>query len=408
MEQKMNQTPLTVSVIVPIYKVESYLQQCIDSIRTQSYSHLEIILVDDGSPDNCGKIADKNAQEDSRIIVIHKENGGLSSARNAGLNVAKGAYISFIDSDDTIHPQFIEILLHLCKQYDCDISQCDYLTVADYSVKLPLNPQQSLLIYNSRQAIYQLCCTRNAVRYVIACNKLYRRELFHGISYPVGKIHEDEFTTYKLLWAANKIIVTNQYLYYYLQRPTSIMGNPFSVKRLDVLEAYKERLAFLKDKKLEPEYWSILQILYHRIQTDCTLLREHVSDCEKIQFWMKERERIGKILKKSELLENQMIKNCNFPPKSQIVLYGAGHWGRIIYNKICENQQGKIVGWVDNAWANLSEMEYPIMPVDTLLRTKFDFVLITIREKLIQEEIRENLLSWGIPKSKIISIDVVE
>ena len=108
-------------------------------------------------------IADKNAQEDSRIIVIHKENGGLSSARNAGLNVAKGAYISFIDSDDTIHPQFIEILLHLCKQYDCDISQCDYLTVADHSVKLPLNPQQSLLIYNSRQAIYQLCCTINAV-----------------------------------------------------------------------------------------------------------------------------------------------------------------------------------------------------------------------------------------------------
>lgn len=112
----MNQTPLTVSVIVPIYKVEPYLQQCIDSIRTQSYSHLEIILVDDGSPDNCGKIADKNAQEDSRIIVIHKENGGLSSARNAGLNVAKGAYISFIDSDDTaIQERFLGDIIPIKK-----------------------------------------------------------------------------------------------------------------------------------------------------------------------------------------------------------------------------------------------------------------------------------------------------
>lgn len=397
-----------VSIIVPVYKVEPYLQRCIDSICTQTYSNLEIILVDDGSPDHSGEILDRNAELDTRIVVIHKKNGGLSSARNTGLDVAKGEYISFIDADDKVHPQFIEILLALCRQYECEIALCDYLEISEDSVDLPLNPQQSLFIYNRRQALYELCCTRNAVKYVVAWNKLYKRDLFNKIRYPVGRIHEDEFTTYQLLWKANRIAVTNQYLYYYLQRPTSIMGNPFSVKRLDVLEAYKERLAFLKDKKLESEYWSILQILYHRIQTDCTLLREHVSDCEKIQFWMKERERIGKILKKSELLENQMIKNCNFSPKSQIILYGAGHWGRIIYNKICENQQGKIVGWVDNAWANLSEMEYPIMPVDTLLRTKFDFVLITIREKLIQEEIRENLLSWGIPKSKIISIDVVE
>ena len=398
-----------VSIIVPVYKVESYLQQCINSICTQTYSNLEIILVDDGSPDHSREILDRNAELDTRIVVIHKKNGGLSSARNTGLDVAKGEYISFIDADDKVHPQFIEILLALCRQYGCEIALCDYLEISEDSVDLPLNPQQSLFIYNRRQALYELCCTRNAVKYVVAWNKLYKRDLFNKIRYPVGRIHEDEFTTYQLLWKANRIAVTNQYLYYYLQRPTSIMGNPFSVKRLDALNAYRERSFFLKENGLESEYQSTLNILFNRIQMDCTLLRENTKDCEDIcTYWMKEREKIGEILKELMSLENQMIKNCKYPPDSKIVLYGAGRWGRICYKWICRKQYGEIVGWVDNAWSSLKDMDFSIMPVDTLLRIKYDYVLIAIKEKLLQEEVIQNLMSWGIPRSKILSFDMVE
>ena len=213
-----------VSVIVPVYNTEKYLDKCIDSICKQTYSFLEIILVDDGSTDQCGVICDKNSMEDNRIIVIHKENGGLSSARNAGLDIATGRYISFVDADDTLNLQFIEVLLKLCQKYDCDIAQCDFLTVTNKSLKLPLNPQQLLLFYSGKQALHEMCVGRDDIKYSVAWNKLYRRDLFDEIRYPLGMLHEDEFISYQLIWKAKKMVITNQYLYYYMQRSDSIMG----------------------------------------------------------------------------------------------------------------------------------------------------------------------------------------
>lgn len=393
-----------VSVIVPIYKVEGYLQQCIDSICGQTYQYLEIILVDDGSPDGCGRICDDNAKIDSRILVIHKENGGLSSARNVGIDIAKGEYVSFIDADDTIHPQFIEILAGLCEQYECDIAQCDYLTVAENSSKLPLNSLQSIKIYNNKQALYEQCCTNNGDKYTIACNKIYKKELFQDIRYPLGRIHEDEFITYLLLWKARKIAITNQYMYYYLQRVTGIMGSPFSIKRLDVLVAFYEKLEFLKGHQLREEYKGTLRTVIRLIQSNYMLLKENVKDSAAIcAGLLREKEETERILDELVMKKDQIFQTCIYPRQSRIVLYGAGYLGRIFYQWIKENRHGIVVGWVDNFWNAIEGTDYPVKQIDTLMEIQFDYVLVAIEDRLIQEEVVENLISWGIPEKKIIT-----
>lgn len=391
-----------VSVIVPIYNVQHYLKPCIDSICEQTYTRLEIILVDDGSTDDCGRICDDYAEIDSRITVLHKENGGLSSARNAGLDMAKGEYISFVDADDTVHPSFIEILIGLCRDYQCTIAQCDYLTVAENSLRLPLNTLQSIKLYNNKQALYELCCTSNGTKYTVAWNKLYKKELFQNIRYPLGRIHEDEFTTYLLLWKSEKTAVINQYLYYYLQRSDSIMGSGFSVKRLDGLAAFRERLEFLKDKQLWEEYEGTLRAMIHLIESSYSRLEEKKKDfgsvCAKLR---KEKEATEWTLR--ELRSKKALKADAFPKDARIVLYGAGHWGRICCQRIRESQFGVVVGWVDNAWNELERTEYPVGPVDTLMHISFDFVLLTIKDRQVQEEVAANLVGWGIPREKIVT-----
>lgn len=401
-----------ISIIVPIYNVEKYLQQCIDSICTQTYPYLEIILVDDGSPDHCGDICDKNSEIDSRIVVIHKKNGGLSSARNVGLDIAKGKYISFVDADDTLHPKFIEILFGLCQQYDCDIAQCDFLCVAEDSIKLPLNLQSSVIVYNNKQALHELCSGKNAFKYSIAWNKIYKRELFNKIRYPLGRIHEDEFIAHLLLWKANKIVVTNQYLYYYLQRETSITNQIYSIKKLDALIAFKERANFLKSNKLENEYFSTLRSLIFLIEKHCILLKKNIKNYKKFyEQLLIEKKNIEKLLpkdlnKKDEinLSDEYMVKKFSYPDNAKIVLYGAGKWGNICYQWIIKNNHGMIVGWIDNLWYIMDSTKFHIMPIDYLLRIDFDYVLITIIDKGLQEEIFKNLLNWGITSKKVLSI----
>lgn len=402
----------TVSVIIPIYDVEKYLQSCIDSVCQQTYRQLEIILVDDGSPDQCGEICDRYAVKDSRIFVIHKENGGLSSARNAGLECATGDYISFVDADDTVHPRFVEILVGLAEAYHCDIAQCDFLMVAENSQKLPLNRQQELLLCDGEQAVHELCSGGDAGKFTVAWNKIYKKKLFEGIQYPEGRIHEDEFTSYRILWKAQKMVVTNLYLYYYLQRKTSIMGRRFSVKRLDILDAFRERLCFLREKGFQEDYFITSYKLFNLLEKSYALLKENTEGCEEIcSELLREREQIGKefpvLLEKKEsrkIDETQMVKSCSYPAKSRIVLYGAGAWGRIYYRWIQENQKGQIVGWVDNRWHEKQQLEYPVTPLDSLLAMDCDYILITIKNKGIQDQIRDDLACWGMEENKILSI----
>lgn len=399
-----------VSIIVPIYDVEQYLRQCVDSICDQTYSQLEIILVDDGSPDDCGAICDKYARSDPRVIVIHKKNGGLSSARNAGLDIATGTYVALIDGDDTIHPRFIEILVGLCEKYKCDIAQCDFLTVSEQSVKLPLNSQRPLLFYTGRQILHEFCTGKDNIN-TIVWNKLYRRGLFDETRYPLGKIHEDEFTTYKILWKSRKMVITNQYLYYYLQRQKSITGRKYSIRRLDALDAFKERLDFLKVNKLEEEYIATVRKYVALIDRSCALLKENVENCEEVcDALIKEKQQLERgsspifALKKPIFQPEWTTDTCPYPKNARIVLYGAGRWGRAYYQWIHENHWGMVVGWVDNFWIWIKDTGFPVSSLDSLLSMSYDYVLIAIQSWKLQEEIIENLRCWGISERKILTI----
>ena len=232
-----------ISVIVPVYKVEPYLDKCVRSIVEQTYQNLEIILVDDGSPDNCGAICDAWAEKDSRIKVIHKENGGLSDARNAGMDVATGQWIAFVDSDDWIAEEMYESLLNAAKKYQADVSACNVQFVEE---GLQLDVPKKLMAticYTPKEALSRLILG-SGVR-AVAWNKLYKRHLLSDEAFPVGKAHEDEFFTYRILAKTEKIVHIQNSFYFYLQRQGSIMRT-FNYRRLDALDAYLERLEFLR------------------------------------------------------------------------------------------------------------------------------------------------------------------
>jgi len=263
---------------VPIYNVENYLRKCIDSIINQTYNNLEIILVDDGSPDNCGKICDEYAEVDSRIKVIHKENGGLSDARNVGIDVATGKYIAFIDSDDYIDKCFIEYLCTLCKKNDAYIAECDFVKFYDDKIEI-INDEKEEFIFNNKEMINRIYNEESYIKTVIVWNKLYKTSLFKDIRFPKGKIHEDEFTTYKLYWNSNnRIAVTNKKLYYYRYNQESIMGSKFSLRRLDYIQALEERLKFFKNKNQIDLYDKTLELYAYRLIEYYNLIKKYVAN----------------------------------------------------------------------------------------------------------------------------------
>ena len=228
-----------VSIIVPIYKVEPYLRRCLDSIVNQTYTNLEIILVDDGSPDTCPQICDEYAAKDKRIVVIHKENGGLSDARNAGLEISKGEYISFVDSDDWVDEKYIEILLNSAIAENTDIAIGENIQTKQVVQKQ--NIKSITKTYSSKDALVHLF-SQNHLTFVVSWGKIYKRNLFSTLRFPIGKFHEDEFTTYLLFHKSKKISYTSKILYFYFQRSDSIMGNQHPH---DLLEAEEKQFDFI-------------------------------------------------------------------------------------------------------------------------------------------------------------------
>lgn len=236
-----------ISIIVPIYKVEKYLSKCVESILVQTYTNIEIILVDDGSPDQCGEFCDKYARHDSRIKVIHKENGGLSDARNVGIEAATGTYIAFVDSDDYIHPQMIEKLYEAIYRNNADMSICNFEYVySDMICKdnCENSPIKDEVITGKEILIHKLMGS-GMWYWVVAWNKLYRKTLFKSIRFPNGKIHEDEFIIHKICGECNRVVCVPDVLYFYVQRKGSITSEKFDIKRLDRAEAELDRCFYL-------------------------------------------------------------------------------------------------------------------------------------------------------------------
>lgn len=236
-----------VSIIVPVYNVEQYVSRCIDSILKQSLTNIEIILVNDGSTDASGSICDNYANLDNRIKIIHKKNGGLSDARNAGLDIARGKYIAFVDSDDYIHKDMYNILLNVMTENNCDVAESGYKEVFD---KDDINDDDQYSgqkrIYNKQDAVISTIMDHNCRNYV--WNKLYKRELWDDIRFPFGKIFEDVSTTYLVIDRCSKIVKIDMALYYYYQRPDSIVNSKFSIRNLDYCYALEDMMVFIEKK----------------------------------------------------------------------------------------------------------------------------------------------------------------
>lgn len=240
-------TPL-ISVIVPVYNVEKYLDRCIQSIIDQTYQNLEIILVDDGSTDDSSQKCDEWEKKDNRIVVIHKSNGGLSDARNIGIIHAKGEYIGFIDSDDCVNHNMYQALYDILLKTKADIAECKCVSFHDEKeISLEKDPDSSGLIcyklFSPEEALLELILGRNLKQTV--WNKLYKKKCINTF-FPVGKINEDEFWTYRIFGGANRIVAVDDALYYYFQRDSSIMHSKYSINRLDGVLARKERLYYIE------------------------------------------------------------------------------------------------------------------------------------------------------------------
>ena len=241
----------SISVIVPVYKVERFLHRCVDSILSQTYSDFELILVDDGSPDNCCSLCDAYAEKHSNIHVIHQENGGLSAARNSGIDWvfahSDSQWLAFVDSDDWVHPKYLEYLYRAVQEGGTKISACDfYRTSGETSTEAVSFSSETLSAddyYCSEEIHEGLTAT--------AWNKLYHKTLFEELRYPKGKLHEDEFTTYKAIYAAETVAVTRAGLYAYYQNPEGIMRSSWNPRRMHTLEAVEQQMAFARESGRE-------------------------------------------------------------------------------------------------------------------------------------------------------------
>ncbi len=282
-----------ITIVVPVYKVEEYLARCVDSILKQTYKDFELLLVDDGSPDNCGKMCDEYAKKDNRIFVLHQKNAGLSAARNTGLNwfyeQNRSDYITFLDSDDWLHPEYLRILMNGITENKVKISVCNYKRVTDEvtdenfdSIDYELTSPEDFLANHSWQYNY-------------AWGKIYHKSVFDDVRYPVGKNFEDTFTTYKVLHKCEKIAYTDLPLYYYLRNEKGISRSPWKPSELVIFDAMQEQMKFYKEKGLQKAFEKEFELFVHHHAYQIVRIKENKKDLKKNKAKLKE---IKRTLKK--------------------------------------------------------------------------------------------------------------
>ncbi len=246
MQGELTAGPL-ISIIVPIYKVETFLPRCIDSILKQTYTNIEVLLVDDGSPDRCGEIADEYAAKDSRVQVIHQENGGIAKARNAGIHRSKGEYLYFVDSDDYIAEDAIETLYRMIVEQDAELAIANYAYTDEEGNLLPAdhfpksNPPIHDGVLSGREVLEELAITGTWHYSVLAWNRLGHRKLYRAVEFTEGRTHEDELIVHRLIAQCERVALSTKVTYYYVQRSGSIMHVTNPQRHLDAVCAYLDR-----------------------------------------------------------------------------------------------------------------------------------------------------------------------
>lgn len=260
-----------ISVIVPVYNVADYLEQCLDSILNQTYKEFEVILVDDGSSDTSYSICSEYVKKDSRIRLYRQENKGLSAARNAGLELCRGGYITFIDSDDFVSPEYLQGMIENLKQADADIAICEHYRLENGTFYFQKHDSNDIEIISSRDAFKRI----HQVNYAVAWGKLYKSSLFRYVRFPVGRVYEDSFTLPKLYMFCEKIVVLPDELYCYRQRSTSIINSQYSFEKIaDHLAVYEEMMLDLSMAKVDVELTKM----------------HYISVLKKYKMWFEERE----------------------------------------------------------------------------------------------------------------------
>ncbi len=244
---------MKLSIIVPVYNTEKYLRECVDSILAQTFTDFECILVDDGSTDGCPAICDEYAKKDPRVVVIHKENGGLSDARNAGLDVAKGDYIGFVDSDDYIDPGMYEHLYNISLLHNSDITRCNMRCIYAEEISTGENTAQEDQNVEILSAEFILNSIPKYPLGASSCNKLFKNTVFSSIRFPVGKLYEDSYIEIDVLDVSNIVILSPKTFYNYRQRADSIMHSSYSFKKTSKIDALNHRISFFEQKNLKPQ-----------------------------------------------------------------------------------------------------------------------------------------------------------
>lgn len=332
----MNETRPLISIIVPVYKVEPYLRKCVDSILNQTYTNLEIILVDDGSPDNCGAICDEYAREDSRVRVIHKPNGGLSDARNAGMDIMTGSLVGFVDSDDWIEPHMYQRLYELMEQFDADMA---FGGVADDVVEDDI--VRTVKVSNYGEVPFAESKTDAMKRFFLGSwaswDKLYKAELFEGIRYPVGKINEDEAIALFLLERCRRVCYTNEIMYHYMKRLNSgsITMAPFTPKDLAWKDNCAANLEYIRKNHPELEQYAGKRyrssLLWHitkiSILDDCTVYGSEIRE-------------IMRELRRERPLFNKIPIDTKKGKIQYIVAMYGGFW---VYRLVFRLKRGKLL-----------------------------------------------------------------
>lgn len=301
-----------ISIIVPVYKVEKYLRRCVDSILCQTFKDFEVILVDDGSPDKCPEICDEYAKKDSRVTVIHRENGGLSVARNDALNIAKGKYFGFVDSDDYIHPQMYEILYKNIVDNNADVSTCDIVKGSELIQWQPIEKTYVSAAKGS-ETVKKWIVGKVHLKPYVVWNKLFRRECFDNIRFPEGRIYEDVSVIDRILYEANTVAECDAPMYYYFQNNEGLVLGRYTVKQLDRLTSHKIQMEYYKSHN-ETVLVEEIRNFY------CFLLAENYFKVKSIL----QDKKLAKTLKK-KLRKQQKLFDMKFTVKDNPLQYRALH-----------------------------------------------------------------------------------
>ena len=299
-----------ISVIIPVYNVEPYLERCVTSVLEQTYPHLEVILVDDGSPDHCGDMCEAFREKDDRVKVLHKENGGLSDARNAGLDVATGDYVFFVDSDDFIEKDSVLTLLTALKEDGAEMAIGGHAAIYDSGTVLDRSTGERSAL-EPKKALERMLYDDGID--LSAWAKLYKRELFEGVRFPKGRLFEDAATTYKLMDKCQRISVHSLPQYNYMIRTNSITGTGFTPRKMDLIRSTEEMGAYVTEKYPDLEGAAQRRLMYAYLSTLSQLAMS-------TQSFPKEKKVLMEYIRKNG---GKLLKDKNLPRRDQLGIVAA-------------------------------------------------------------------------------------